>query len=205
MPSSCSAPRWSRPLAVRQAQVQQDQVMPPRGAGTLVPRQEPACITWWPGNEWANEQGHAVTNDGMIVDQQNLHGVPAWGILPAEVDRTTTEPLYTRIFPRGNTGRWGIPVVAARQGATPDEAAGRSAWATGHGKAQSPMLKFELLKTEAWPAVAASHSTTAWSRRPSSCRWAPMARSGRDAPVPRGGWAQIILGNTFHLWLRPGT
>ena len=48
-------------------------------------------------------------------------------------------------------------------------------------------------------------ATTAWSRRRSSCRSAPTARV--KAMTPRRletMGAQIILGNTFHLWLRPG-
>ena len=46
---------------------------------------------------------------------------------------------------------------------------------------------------------------TAPSRRRRSCRSAPTARSRRWR---RTSWrtlgAQIVLGNTFHLWLRPG-
>ncbi len=46
---------------------------------------------------------------------------------------------------------------------------------------------------------------TAPSRRRPSCRSAPTARSRRWRPTElRDIGAQIVLGNTFHLWLRPG-
>ena len=55
------------------------------------------------------------------------------------------------------------------------------------------------------PARPLSTPPTAWCRRPSSCPSGPTGRSRRWRPT--SSWqlgAQIILGNTYHLWLRPG-
>ena len=55
------------------------------------------------------------------------------------------------------------------------------------------------------PVADGSRWRMARSRLRSSCRSAPTARSRRWHPweLTEAG-AQIVLGNTFHLWLRPG-
>ena len=67
------------------------------------------------------------------------------------------------------------------------------------------LSSFRSKKPAAAPAADACSRPTAKSKRPSSCRWARWRRSkavSQDILEELG--AQIILGNTYHLYLRPG-
>ena len=65
-------------------------------------------------------------------------------------------------------------------------------------------MQFDLSPPTAPPAAAASPSPTARSNAGLHARRHLRHGQGDDAPKPADIGAQICLGNTFHLWLRPG-
>ncbi len=64
-------------------------------------------------------------------------------------------------------------------------------------------MKFELDTTDGRPPRSLCLSAAWWKHRP-LCPLAPTAPSRMTPEEVEATGAQIILGNTFHLWLRPG-
>ena len=113
-----------------------------------------------------------------------LFGPIKYGILP--------DHLETKELPAGNAlvegatflailcglivGGYGVYQAMNGKGGSHALAIGHGLLATGIGRIGRHAGK-ALAEKKAAPAAARSRSTMAWCRPPSSCRWAPMARS----------------------------
>ena len=138
--------------------------------------------------------GHRFRVGGRAADQ-----FPPAGIDAADAGRGFRRPR-ARARRVSSRGRRTLPVLQLR---------GRDVRAAGSASLARARRAREVRAAGhamAPRGAAGSSSRAARSRRRPSCRSAPTARSRRMTPEELAGLgAQIVLGNTFHLMLRPGT